>query len=206
LEFLQDWLLRIVGKFGYLGVLLLIALENLFPPIPSEVILTFGGFLTTKTALTAVGTVLAATAGSVVGAVALYFIGALLGMDRLERFVERYGKYLRIRVSDVHRATGWFERYKNKTVFFCRMVPIVRSLISIPAGVARMRMPSFLLLTTLGSLIWNTVLVAAGAILGENWESVLTFFDVYSTFCYIVLVLGIVLVLVGLFWRRGQKL
>ncbi|KHF32577.1 SNARE associated Golgi protein [Paenibacillus sp. P1XP2] len=124
---MQNWITDIMEQFGYAGIALVIALENLFPPIPSEVILTFGGFMTTKTHLTVPGVILASTIGSVAGAVVLYLIGLLLEVRRLERIVERWGHVLRVKKEDIHRADRWFAKYGYWTVFFCRMIPLVRS-------------------------------------------------------------------------------
>jgi membrane protein DedA with SNARE-associated domain len=194
-----------MGKFGYFGVFLLIMIENLFPPIPSELILTFGGFMTTYSEMTRVGVIAAATVGSIVGAMVLYCIGTLLDVARLEKIVDRWGKWLRLTRKDVHRADAWFDKYGPWTVFFCRLVPLVRSLISIPAGMSNMNFPLFLLLTAVGSLIWNTVLVLLGAAVGENWESVLSYMDVYSTIIYSLLAVGgIVFGLLYINFRRKR--
>lgn len=192
-------------QFGYAGIALVIALENLFPPIPSEVILTFGGFMTTKTHLTVPGVILASTIGSVAGAVVLYLIGLLLEVRRLERIVERWGHVLRVKKEDIHRADRWFAKYRYWTVFFCRMIPLVRSLISIPAGMARMKFGLFLLFTTIGTLIWNTVLVYLGAALGESWESIVHYMDMYSHFTYAVIGL-VALAVLYLYLRRARKM
>ncbi|WP_339323157.1 DedA family protein [Paenibacillus sp. FSL W8-0194] len=202
---MQNWITDIMEQFGYAGIALVIALENLFPPIPSEVILTFGGFMTTKTHLTVPGVILASTIGSVAGAVVLYLIGLLLEVRRLERIVERWGHVLRVKKEDIHRADRWFAKYGYWTVFFCRMIPLVRSLISIPAGMARMKFGLFLLFTTFGTLIWNTVLVYLGAALGESWESIVHYMDMYSHFTYAVIGL-VALAVLYLYLRRARKM
>lgn len=202
---MQNWITDIMEQFGYAGIALVIALENLFPPIPSEVILTFGGFMTTKTHLTVPGVILGSTIGSVAGAVVLYLIGLLLEVRRLERIVERWGHVLRVKKEDIHRADRWFAKYGYWTVFFCRMIPLVRSLISIPAGMARMKFGLFLLFTTIGTLIWNTVLVYLGAALGESWESIVHYMDMYSHFTYAVIGL-VALAVLYLYLRRARKM
>lgn len=180
---ISDWL----SQFGYLGVFLLILIENIFPPIPSEVILTLGGFMTTTTTMTRLGIVIASTAGSVGGAAVLYWIGSLLDVHRLEKIVQKYGKLLRLTTKDIQKANLWFEKYGVWTVFFGRLVPLVRSLISIPAGMSKMSFGLFLLFTTLGTLIWNTVLVSVGAAVGENWNEIVGYMDIYSNLVYIIL-------------------
>ncbi|WP_404406984.1 DedA family protein [Jeotgalibacillus malaysiensis] len=184
---MENWLTDIMSEYGYLGVLLLIALENVFPPIPSEIILTFGGFMTVDSSMTIPGVVLAATAGSVIGAVILYWVGLQLDVERLEKIVDRWGHLLRVTKKDIHRADGWFDRYGLWTVFFCRFIPLIRSLISIPAGMSNMKFPLFLVLTTLGTLIWNIVLVSLGASLGNSWDVVVEYMEVYSRVIYIIL-------------------
>lgn len=178
---MQQFVVEIMNSYGYAGIFVLILVENLFPPIPSEVILTFGGFMTTYTQMKSAGVIAASTAGSVAGAVILYYVGRLIPAKRLSALLEgRVGKGLHFEAGDVRDAKGWFDRKGKSTVFFCRCVPIIRSLISIPAGMARMRMVPFLLLTTGGSLLWNTALVTAGAVAGASWERILGALHTYS--------------------------
>lgn len=186
----QAWILEIMNTFGYLGIALLIMIENIFPPIPSEVILTFGGFLTTYTHLTVFGVVLTSTIGSVAGAIILYYVGRLLSKERLEKLVAgKVGKILRFKQEDIDKAMNRFERSGNSTVLVCRCVPIVRSLISIPAGMTKMPMGRFLLLTTIGSSVWNMILVNLGAFFGASWEKILFYMDHYSNIVLIVLMI-----------------
>lgn len=194
-----------MSEFGYLSIFLLVALENVFPPIPSEIILTFGGFLTRSTDMTVVGVILFSTLGSIAGAVILYGIGRLISVDRLERLVDKYGKVLRVKASDLERAQAFFLRYGNKAVFLCRMVPLVRSLISIPAGMSKMKFGYFLLFTSAGTLIWNMVLVIAGALVGDQWESILTFMDYYSHIVYLVIGILAAAALTVYLIRRHKK-
>lgn len=189
---MEHWITEIMDTYGYLGIFLLIALENLFPPIPSEVILTFGGFMTTTSSMTIIGVILAATAGSVVGAICLYGVGRMLSVSRLEMIITSYGKILRLKPEDIRRAHAWFDKYGARAVFFGRLVPLIRSLISIPAGSTRMSFLPFLMLTTLGSLIWNIALVYIGAAVGASWESIVSYMDIYSNVVYILLALSLV--------------
>lgn len=182
---MEKWIIEFMNEFGYTGVLLLIMFENVFPPIPSEVILTFGGFMTTYSNMTKLGVVVAATIGSVAGAIILYSVGLLLGVNRLERVVDRWGKYLRLTRKDIYRADAWFDKYGPWTVFFCRLIPLIRSLISIPAGMSNMNFPLFILLTTLGSLIWNGILVSIGVSVGGNWREIVAYMDVFSSVIYV---------------------
>lgn len=167
---MEQFIVNVMEGFGYPGMALLIAVENLFPPIPSEVILTFGGFLTTRTALDVWWVVVWATLGAVAGALALYGVGRALGGQRMNALLAGpWGKRLGFDAEAAARAAGWFEKKGAKTVLFCRCVPILRSLISIPAGMARMNLVRFLLYTTAGSLVWNAALVHLGAAAGESW-------------------------------------
>lgn len=202
---MQNFLEEIINQFGYAAIVVLIAVENIFPPIPSEVILTFGGFMTAATDMTVTGVIIASTAGSVGGAVVLYYLGSILGAERMKRIVMKYGKWLRLTTDDVDKSYGWFNKYGSWTVFFCRFIPLIRSLISIPAGMSRMNMLKFLVLTTIGTFIWNTVLVNLGASVGENWEDIVAVMDVYSNIAYAVIaVLGIAF-LVWFFYFRPKK-
>lgn len=188
---MQNWIIETMNTFGYFGIFLLIALENLFPPIPSEVILTFGGFMTTSSTLTKTGVIFFATLGSVFGAILLYGIGTLLDVQKLEKIVDKWGHILRLTKKDVHKANEWFTKYGVWTVFFCRLIPLIRSLISIPAGMSRMNFWIFLLFTSLGSLIWNTILVSVGASVGASWEKIVSYMDVYSNIIYALLAVGV---------------
>lgn len=201
---MENWITEFMEQFGYIGIFLLIALENVFPPIPSEVILTFGGFMTTYSSLTIVGVIIAATIGSVLGAVILYGAGYILNVDRLEAIIEKWGKYLRLKKEDIRKADAWFDKYGYWTVLFCRMIPLIRSLISIPAGMAKMKFGLFLLFTTIGTLIWNIVLVSVGAAVGGSWEKIVEFMDVYSNIAYAVIGIGIIIFLIW-FIRRWKK-
>lgn len=200
----QEWIVEVMEQYGYIGIFLMIALENVFPPIPSEVILTFGGFMTTYTNLTVPGVVVFATAGSVAGAIILYGVGRLLNVERLESIVDRWGRILRVTKEDLHRASDWFNRYGYWTVLFCRMVPLVRSLISIPAGMSKMNFRLFLLFTIIGTALWNVILVSIGAILGESWDEILAFMDVYSHITYTVIGLSVVVFALW-FYRKKSK-
>ncbi|NDU74976.1 DedA family protein [Actinomadura sp. DSM 109109] len=171
------WATDLMEKLGAPGAGLAIALENLFPPLPSEVILPLAGFTAAQGGMSLVAALAWTTAGSVAGALALYGIGALVGRDRIRALVARLPL---LKLDDLDRTEAWFARHGAKAVFFGRMIPVFRSLISVPAGVERMRMPAFLLYTALGSLLWNTAFVLAGYGLGDNWRTVEEYVGVYS--------------------------
>jgi membrane protein DedA with SNARE-associated domain len=199
---MENWITEIMNSYGYIGVFLLIALENIFPPIPSEVILTFGGFMTTTSTMSVTGVVVAATLGSVAGAVVLYGIGLLIDVERLEKIVDKWGHILRLTRKDIYRADAWFDKYGIWTIFFCRLVPLIRSLISIPAGMSNMSFWLFLLFTTAGTLIWNIILVNVGAAVGSSWESVVGYMDIYSNIVYAILALLFILIVVFFIKKR----
>ncbi|MFD5566490.1 DedA family protein [Streptomyces cadmiisoli] len=172
-----QWISDLMETLGAPGAGLAVALENLFPPLPSEVILPLAGFAASTGQMNLYAALLWTTAGSVIGALALYGVGALLGRDRTLAIAARLPL---VKVADIERTEAWFVRHGTKAVFFGRMVPIFRSLISVPAGVERMRLPVFLGLTALGSAIWNTVFVLAGYALGEKWTEVTALVSTYS--------------------------
>lgn len=202
---MQAFIEMFINKFGYLSVALLIAVENIFPPIPSEVILLYGGFATTKSNLNVVLVILFATIGSVFGAIVLYLLGRILTPARMEFLINKYGKFLRLKMEDIEKAEKWFNTKGSLTVFFCRFIPIIRSLISIPAGISKMSLPKFFFYTTVGTAIWNTVLVYLGAITGENWHSIEAIFDKYSKVFYVLIAVAGIAFLVWFFWLRHRK-
>lgn len=190
---MQNTIIDIVNSYGYLGIFLLILVENVFPPIPSEVILLFGGALTVGTEMSLPMVILVSSVGSVVGAIVLYFLGKVLKTNRLKQlFAGRFGKTLRLKPEYVDRASSWFNRFQNRAVFVCRFIPLIRSLISIPAGINEMNLPLFLLLTAVGSAIWNTVLVLLGAYLGSTWETALPYIKEYSVIIITICVIAAV--------------
>ncbi|MGC0341101.1 DedA family protein [Streptomyces sp. SLBN-8D4] len=184
-----DWVNGLMDTLGAPGAGVAVALENLFPPIPSEAILPLAGFAASAGRMSLVAVLLWTTAGSVIGALALYGVGALLGRDRTVALAARLPL---VRVSDIERTETWFLRHGTKAVFFGRMIPVFRSLVSIPAGVERMPLPVFLTLTTLGSALWNTAFVLAGHALGANWPRVTEVVSAYSKVVLVAAALAVV--------------
>ena len=180
---MNNFVINIMNKFGYVGILFLITIENLFPPIPSEVILTLGGFMTKQDGIniSILGVIISSTIGSVIGAIILYFIGYILNKDRLIKIANsKLGKILHLKEDDIIKSSNKYSKNGNLTVLYSRFIPIVRSLISIPAGMNKMNFLLFLIYTFIGSLIWNTVLVSLGALVGKNYMLVANIFSKYS--------------------------
>ena len=196
---MSEWVLTIMAKFGYVGILFAMFAENVFPPIPSELIMPAAGFSAARGDLNILLIIVAGTFGSVLGALPLYYLGTLFNKERLMVFTERYGKYVFIKSEDVSLSNAWFDKHGKKVVFFGRMVPGIRSLISIPAGMNKMPMASFLVLTALGSSIWTTILALAGFYLGKNYEVITTMLAPYSK---VFLLLAIVIIIVWFIKRR----
>lgn len=193
-------------RYGYIGILLLIFLENIFPPIPSEIILPFSGFMTTKTRLKVVGVIVAATIGSILGALVLYLVGSLLRADRLEKIVNgKIGKLLHFKMEHIQKAEQGFRKYGKLSVLFLRCVPIVRSLVSIPAGMAGMEIAPFFIYTAIGSLAWNILLVSLGAGLGESWEMVSYYIAMYSDLVKIIILTIVATILAWKGWESYRK-
>ena len=185
----MEWITRLMEALGSPGAGLAVALENVFPPVPSEVILPLAGFTAGQGKISLFAAILWTTAGSVAGALVLYFLGAWLGLERLRRIAERVPF---VSVSDVDKADSWFDRHGNAAVFIGRMVPVVRSLISIPAGVSGMPLGRFTLYTAAGSLVWNSALILAGYALGENYELIDRYLGWVSTAVLAALAIAIV--------------
>lgn len=202
---MENWITEIMNEYGYMGILLIMLIENIFPPIPSEVTLTFGGFMTTYTNLNVIGVIIYSTIGSVVGAIILYGIGSLLDVSKAEKIVDRWGHILRLSKKDIHTSNDWFNKYGVWAVFFCRLIPLIRSLISIPAGMSRMNFGLFLLFTAAGSLIWNVILVNIGAGLGSSWESIIGYMEVYSSVLYAFLALLFIMFVILFVKKRVTK-
>lgn len=196
------FLTDIINQYGYLGIIFLIAIENIFPPIPSEVVLAFTGFATLTTSLKVFPSILAATFGAVIGALILYAVGRLLSVPRLEKLIAGRCKILHLKPADLEKAANFFKRYGGQAVFFGRFVPVVRSLISLPAGMAEYSFSRFIIFTTCGTLIWNTALIWLGRLAGHAWPHFVNLFETYGKFALLLIAAG----LIG-YWlfRRAKK-
>jgi membrane protein DedA with SNARE-associated domain len=194
-----DWILSVISTGGYAGVFALMLLENLFPPIPSELIMPLAGFLAARGELDVVGVVLSGTLGSAVGALPWYWLGHAFGYDRVVALAERLGFWLTVGPEDVRNAHDWFRRKGWTAVLFGRLVPAIRTLISVPAGVAPMPLPLFMGLTVAGSLAWTSLLAGAGFILEDQYTRVEAFLEP-GTKLVLAAILGIYL------WRVASRL
>ena len=195
---LAGWVTGVIVSFGYWGVVFLMVAENLFPPIPSEVILPLAGFLVWRGDLGFVPVLGVSILGSLLGAFILYSLGRWGGRE----LVLRHARLLRVKEAELDRADDWFDRYGGVVVLVGRLVPGVRSVVSIPAGMAEMPLGQFALLTTLGSSVWNALLIGAGWTLGENWERVSHFVDLVSNYALVVLLLAAIGL--GIWWWRRR--
>lgn len=169
-------LLEYINSFGYKAIFILITIENIFPPIPCEIILTFGGFMTTITELTPLGVIAVASLGSYLGAVILYSLGYIINLDKLTIILSK----LHFNEPELERAINWFERYGKISVLIGRLIPIIRSLISLPAGIMKMNFFSFSLYSLIGTIIWNTILVYLGIMLGNSWSLISNYIKQYT--------------------------
>ena len=205
---LANWVQDVINQFGYFGVALLVVIENIFPPIPSEIVLPFAGFVAqqgsagvAQSDTSVIGMMIAATIGSVVGALILYVISSAIGPERLRAFVQRFGRWFGVKQTDLLRAEAWFDRRSFVAVLVGRCVPLIRSIVSIPAGFRRMKLTSFILLTAVGSAVWNIALIGAGALLGDQWERVGEYVGVFQW----LVIAAILVLLVRFVYLRLQN-
>ena len=199
-----EFAVDLINQIGLAGAGFLIALEVVVLPIPSEVVLLLTGFNVSVGSFSLIGAVLATTAGSVAGASLLYGFGYGFSKARVELLVQRYGKYLGVSSSDLAKTFTWFDQYGTFVVFFGRLIPVIRSLVSIPAGLAQMALPKFLLLTAAGSLIWNSIWISLGAVLGAQWEQAEAWATVIDYIVYAAVAVTIIVFLLRI-WQRNQK-
>lgn len=206
---MNAYIINIMNKYGYLGILFLITIENIFPPIPSEVILTLGGFMTSQETCTMslFGVIMFSTLGSVLGAIILYYVGYILNIDRLIKLCDsKIGKILCLKKEDINKSYNKFNEKGNLTVLYSRFVPILRSLISIPAGMNKMKFSLFMVYTFIGSLIWNTVLCSLGKLVGENYMIVANVFSKYSKVILFLLIGLIVYKIVKKIYKKRKNM
>jgi len=198
-----DFITEFMQSGGYLAVFALMALENIFPPIPSELIMPFAGFVAARGDLNVIGVLIAGTAGSVAGALPWYYAGKVYGKERLEKFADKHARWMTVTHGDIEHAMESFEKHGRKVVLFGRLIPAIRTLISVPAGLAGMPMGQFLLYSTVGSLVWTGILTGAGYMLESQYERVAQYVDPVSKAILIGL-LGWYLYRVATFKKRAK--
>ena len=204
---MEAYVIGILNKFGYLGVILLIAIENIFPPIPSEVILTFGGFATTISNLTVFGVIVSSTIGSVLGAIILYYIGKTLDERKLINLSKsKPGRILGLKEENIYKAFKWFNKKGKHAVFFGRFIPIIRSLVSIPAGMAKIPFIPFLILTTIGSFMWNAILILLGRIAGNSWVRMADYVGNYSDYMFLAFIIIFLGGIISSYIKKKKKI
>lgn len=188
---LGDWIKNVIETLGYPGIVLVMALENVFPPIPSELVMPLAGFMANEGTFSLLGVIIAGMIGSVLGALILYYFGAWANELVIRRFIRRWGRYAFISENDLDVSLSFFHRHGEAVIFFGRLIPLVRSLISIPAGMDRMPMPRFLFYTVLGTTIWSGILSYAGWVLKENYEAVAGYVERYQSVVIVLILVGI---------------
>ena len=204
---MEDYILNILSKFSYLGIFFLIFIENVFPPIPSELILVFGGFISKSLNLNFLLLVVFATLGSSTGAIILYYAGKKIPLEKMESFLEKkWVKRLGFKPGDIKKSLKYFEKYSTFAVFFGRCIPVVRSLISIPAGMQNVSLRKFLIYTTIGSGIWNTLLIYIGRVTQDKWKEGLLILERYSNRILGLIILAFVIkFLIKRFLKKRKK-
>ncbi len=183
-----DWISGLIDTVGAPGIALLMFLENVFPPIPSELIMPLAGFSAASGSVPLWAVLVAGTAGSLAGAMLWYWIGLRIGEERLKRLAARHGRWLTLSPDDIERSRAWFDRHGGMAVLIGRLIPTVRTFISVPAGVARMPLWSFMAYTTLGTAVWTTLLALAGYVLGSNYAAVADWLNPVSTAVLVLLI------------------
>jgi membrane protein DedA with SNARE-associated domain len=204
---MQEWITNTMNSLGYLGIGLLMFLENLFPPIPSELIMPLAGYTATfdNTQIQVIPAIAAGVIGTILGAIPWYYAGLLLGQQRLQLLASRYGKWIGISGEDIDKSTNWFHKHGSKAVLFGRLVPGIRTLISIPAGISKMPVVPFFIYSTIGTIVWVTLLTYAGYFLGKNYKLVEDYIDVITK----VVVFGVLLAIASFIgyrlWKRSRE-
>ena len=199
-----DWVAGLVEQIGYIGIALLMLAENVFPPIPSELVMPIAGVIVARGELSAIGVVAAGTAGSLAGALLWYYVGRSVGCERLKRWAARHGRWLTVSPEEVDKAAALFNRHSGKAVLLGRLVPAVRTLISVPAGVAGMALLPFLAYSTLGTALWTTLLTTAGYLLEEQYRKVGEYLNPLSSVILGLIALGYLYRVVTLPHRRSH--
>lgn len=203
---MQEWITSTMNSLGYWGIGLLMFAENLFPPIPSELIMPLAGYTATfaDTKIQVIPAIAVGVIGTILGAIPWYYAGLLLGQQRLQVLADRYGKWIGMSGKDIHKSVDWFQKYGSKAVLLGRLVPGIRTLISIPAGISKMPLFPFLVYSTIGTIGWVSLLTYAGYLLGSNYKLVENYIDIISKVVVILMVLAIASFIGYRLWSRSR--
>lgn len=205
LEQMRLWIEQIIMSLGYVGIGLMMFIENIFPPIPSEIIMPFAGSLAAKGELSLAGVFISGTVGALLGAVSIYFMGLKISESRARQWFKQYGRYMLLSKDDFDRALKAFNRRGQSMVFIGRLLPTIRSLISLPAGIDEMNIPKFLFFSALGTGLWNLLLMGAGVWLGDNWQQILTIINRYELVVWVIFaLLGAIFIVKRMGWVNSQ--
>ncbi|GGI42058.1 DedA family protein [Mammaliicoccus stepanovicii] len=198
---MEQWITDFMTQYGYVGVFILVFLEYVIHPFPSEIILTFAGFMTNQSNLNILIVCIITVIAAVLGSLVLYAVGALIGEERLYRFIDKRGRLIGIKTKDLDKTVNWLNKYGHWAIFIGRFIPIVRTLISLPAGITRMNVPVFILLTAIGTGMWNIFLIMLGRTLGNHWHQILVYVGMYSKIFIIIIAIAVIY-LVYLWFKR----
>jgi len=201
---MNEWVTNTIDSLGYVGIGFMMFLENIFPPIPSEVIMPLAGFTAAQGKMNIGWAIAAGVIGTILGAIPWYYLGLILGEERLRNLIDKYGKWMGISGADISKSVVWFDHHGTKAVFFGRLIPGIRTLISIPAGLAKQPLLPFFVYSTLGTLIWVTMLTYTGYVLGKNYHLIEGYLDVITKVIAVILVAAIAIFLGGRFWRSRK--
>ncbi|MCG1979903.1 DedA family protein [Staphylococcus epidermidis] len=194
-----------ISKWGYTAIFILILLENVLPVVPSEIILTFAGLLSVKSHLSIWTLLIIATIASFIGLLILYYICRLISEEKLYRFVDRHGKWMKLKSKDLKRANDWFKKYGAWAVFLCRFVPVLRVLITIPAGINRMNVIQFTTLSLIGTKIWNFALILLGRLLSDSFDALMNGIHTYSRIMYIIIIIAVIYFVIRYLMKRRRS-
>ena len=194
-----------ISKWGYTAIFILILLENVLPVVPSEIILTFAGLLSVKSHLSIWTLLIIATIASFFGLLILYYICRLISEEKLYRFVDRHGKWMKLKSKDLKRANDWFKKYGAWAVFLCRFVPVLRVLITIPAGINRMNVIQFTTLSLIGTTIWNFALILLGRLLSDSFDALMNGIHTYSRIMYVIIIIAVIYFVIRYLMKRRRS-
>lgn len=201
---MEQIITNFISQWGYTAIFILILLENVLPVVPSEIILTFAGLLSVKSHLSIWTLLIIATIASFIGLLILYYICRLISEEKLYRFVDRHGKWMKLKSSDLKRANDWFKRYGAWAVLLCRFIPVLRVLITIPTGINRMNIVKFTSLSLLGTTIWNFALILLGRLLSDSFGALMNGIHTYYRIMYVIIIIAVIYFVIRYFVKRKR--